>query len=223
MEQAVLYLRCSTAEQSSSTGNGHSHETQLHHLELFCAGKYEIVGVYREVASGATPLDLRPMLGMALAEAQRQGATLLVQKVDRLSRDTELVCRMLNRGVRFQIAECPDAGHFEIQLRSIFAEEERRKIRKRTKHGITAAKARGVKFGSPHLDRDRPKAWQANRDNANAFAQQLAPVIAELRKVGITSATAMANALNTRGIKTRRNKQWHAATVCNLLKRLPAS
>ena len=216
MEQVIWYRRCSSREQ----GQKFSLIRQLDFLTSFCNERFEVIGDYSEVASGALPVAARPQLMLALEQAARTGATILVMSISRLSRDVELVARFMNQQVRFKVAECFDAGPFEIQLRSIFAEEERRKIVQRVKHGLDTAKKNGVQLGNPRLDECRPKAWANNKKNADDFAESIRPILVQLRNAGLHSANSMADALNARGIKTRRQKRWHARTVLNLVARL---
>ena len=56
--------------------------------------------------------------------------------------------------------------------------------------------------------------------NADRHAADLAPLLAELRKQGITTLRAIATEMNARGILTRRSGQWHVSTVRNLLARI---
>jgi hypothetical protein len=56
--------------------------------------------------------------------------------------------------------------------------------------------------------------------HADAFARSMADTIAELEREGISSATAMAKALNERGVATARRGRWAAQTVIALRRRL---
>lgn len=217
MKTAILFSRCSTKEQ----GTKWSIQRQQDALRSYCArNDISILAEYEEVASGALPISDRPQLKAALDHAAREHASILVLDVSRLSRDVEIIAGFLNRGVRFTVMDAPDAGPFEIQLRAVFAEEYRRKLRKRVAHGLATAKKHGKVLGSPTLDRDRPKAWAANRKKADDFALSMAPVITELRSAGLSSATSMSRALNARGITTVRGSRWYPQSVINLLKRI---
>jgi hypothetical protein len=62
---------------------------------------------------------------------------------------------------------------------------------------------------------------RANMARADARAIALAPVIAEMQASGITGPTAIAAALNERGIRTARgHKFWMSSQVRSLLDRL---
>ena len=56
--------------------------------------------------------------------------------------------------------------------------------------------------------------------HADAFARNMASTIAALEREGISSATAMAKALNERAMATARGGRWAAITVILLRRRL---
>lgn len=62
--------------------------------------------------------------------------------------------------------------------------------------------------------------WQVVALNADAFALTLAPMIAALRSAGVSSLRGITEAMNERGILSRRGGQWHVSNVRNLLMRL---
>jgi DNA invertase Pin-like site-specific DNA recombinase len=90
------------------------------------------------------------------------------------------------------------------------AEKERRMIGERTKLALAAAKARGVKLGSP-------VAAGRNRDAADAYAETLRGAVTPL--VGQTTR-AIARALNDRGLKPPRGGEWQSPQIMRLLARL---
>ena len=109
---------------------------------------------------------------------------------------------------------------------AMVAEEERRMIGARTKAALQAAKARGTVLGGfrgyipTKADTEASKAALAARGVEQA--SRYAPVIAELRAAGITSANGIAKALNERGIPTAKGGQWQAVQVQRVLARLDA-
>ena len=56
-------------------------------------------------------------------------------------------------------------------------------------------------------------------EGADAFAEQLAPVVRAIRAEGATTLRALADALNRRSIKSARGGTWYPAAVSNLLVR----
>ena len=103
--------------------------------------------------SGAT--TKRPALLRCLKTLQ-PGDTLMVWKLDRLGRSLRDLITMLDdlkrRGVKFRsLTEAIDTetptGRAMWQMIGILAELERSLIAERTREGVKAARARGVKFG----------------------------------------------------------------------------
>jgi len=103
--------------------------------------------------TGAT--TKRPALLRCLKALER-GDTLTVWKLDRLGRSLRDLIAMLDdlkhRGVKFRsLTEAIDTdtptGRAMWQMIGVLAELERSLIAERTKAGVAAARARGVKFG----------------------------------------------------------------------------
>jgi len=57
---------------------------------------------------------------------------------------------------------------------------------------------------------------------ADEFARNVLPVVRELQAQGIKTQRGLAKALNERGVPTARSGVWHAATVGNVLRRVPS-
>ena len=109
-KQFIVYLRVSTAKQGVD-GNGIEAQRKacVDHLR---GG--DIVGEFTEVESGRK--NRRPQLDAALAQCAKSGATLLVAKLDRLSRNVAFVSRLLDSGVEFVAADQPFANSLTIHL-----------------------------------------------------------------------------------------------------------
>lgn len=75
-----------------------------------------------------------------------------------------------------------------------------------------------MRAGAHHLtDIDRKKAVEARAVSVRQRAADLAPIIEEIHREGIASATGIAKALNSRQIPTARGGQWQAVQVQRLL------
>jgi DNA invertase Pin-like site-specific DNA recombinase len=220
----VIYARVSTAEQGAS---GLGVEAQTHACQSYVASVGgEIVKTFIEVASGDD--DDRPVLAAALKLAKRSRAVLLVAKLDRLSRAVALVAGLLRRGAEIRVAECATANVLELQVRSIIAEEERRKISERTRDALAAAKRRGVALGSSRAghwagreERRRAGAAAGSAAAAAARRELRADIIAAARPIVEqhrgASLRAIAAALNAAEISTPGGASWRAAQVQRLL------
>lgn len=215
----VAYYRVSTKEQGASgLGLDAQREAVVRFLN---GGSWELIGEFTEVESGTRrKLTKRPQLAAALKMAAKQGATLLVAKLDRLARDVQFIAELLNGKVPFICCDMPDADRTFLQMMAVFAEHEARRISERTTDALAALKKRGVKLGSPNPQAGAAVAVPILKEEADAFAAQVMPHIRELQAAGYTTLREIAEGLQRRGIKTRSgNDTWYASQVANIIKR----
>ena len=219
-KQIVGYIRVSTARQGKS---GLGLEAQREALARFAVAEdLEIVAEYLEVETGkgSDALDRRPELAAALADARRLKCPIIVAKLDRLSRDVHFISGLMAHKVAFIVAELgADADPFMLHLYAALAEKERPMISQRTRDALKAAKARGVVLGNPRLAEVRGQAVESTKANAARFAKNLMPIIREIQGSGIASRSAIARALNARGVATARGGRWTAVQVSSILQR----
>ena len=159
IKKYVSLLRVSTNRQGES---GLGLEAQRAAVVSFVGslnGQAEIVKEFVEVESGKK--TDRPVLAEAVRECKANGYTLLVAKLDRLSRNLHFVTALQNSKVDFVAADNPHAMPFLIHILVAVAEHERNMISNRTKLALEAARARGVKFGNPRYEEAIPKANEA--------------------------------------------------------------
>jgi DNA invertase Pin-like site-specific DNA recombinase len=129
MERAIAYLRVSTQQQQRS---GLGIEAQRAAIERFVAAEsLTIIEEYAEfeTGKGADALDRRPQLAAALTAARKARCSIVVSKLDRLSRDVAFVSGLMAQRVPFIVAELGrDADPFMLHLYAALAEKERRRI-----------------------------------------------------------------------------------------------
>jgi DNA invertase Pin-like site-specific DNA recombinase len=178
--------------------------------------------------------DDRPQLRAALAHAKAIGATVVVAKLDRLSRNTRFLLDLIGSGANVVFCDLPEipagaTGRFLLTQMASVAELERGLISERTKAALAAAKARGVKLGNPNGARalfgkqvGNREAVAAVQDNARRRAEDLRAIVEDIRAAGAASARQVAAALNERGVLTPRDGKWHASSAARLLTRLSA-
>ena len=219
----VAYHRVSTARQGSS-GLGLEAQTKAIN-EFATARNATITGTFTEVESGKN--NARPELQKALHLAKVTGATLVIAKLDRLSRNAAFLLTLRDSGVKFIAADLPDANELTVGIMALVAQQEREAISKRTTESLAAAKARGTKLGNPNGAAALRRAGKGNtagvkaiKQAADNHAKDLAPVIESIRSEGIESLGGIANTLNERGMLTPRGGRWHKSSVSNLLSRL---
>jgi DNA invertase Pin-like site-specific DNA recombinase len=218
----VSYYRVSTVRQGQS---GLGLEAQRRAvLDFLNGGDWQLVAEFTEVESGKD--NDRPQLLKALAECRLRNATLVIAKLDRLSRNAAFLMSLQDASVEFVCADMPDANKMTVGIMAIIAQHEREQISARTKAALAARKARGLPLGNPaNLTAEAQAKGSAagaavKTAKANARAVDLAPVIADIVARGNTSTPAIARELNARGFAAPRGGEWQPAQVFRVQKRL---
>jgi DNA invertase Pin-like site-specific DNA recombinase len=218
----VSYLRVSTKRQGES---GLGVEAQRDAVTTYLnGGRWRLVEEFVEVESGKR--NDRPELAKAFDACKAYGATLVIARLDRLSRNAHFLLGLEAAGVEFVAVDMPHANRLTVGVMALVAEQEAVAISQRTKAALAAAKARGTRLGKPkgtpvpRSDVGRINGSKASVANADAFAERMRPILA---KVSGLSANAAAQELAARGYATARGGQWSASQVINVRKRLEAS
>ena len=212
----VAYYRVSTQAQGRS---GLGLEAQRESVTSYLnGGHWQLMGDFTEIESGGN--NDRPELARALDKCRLTGATLVIAKLDRLSRDAHFLLGLAKAGVAFVAADMPSANALTVGIMALVTEEERRAISSRTKAALQAAKARGTKLGGW---RGGPKVGSADgaaaqREAADRFAASVGPTIRTLRDRGL-SLRQIGVELTGQGILTRRGGAWSADAVRDVLLR----
>ena len=204
---AIAYCRVSTSEQEVS---GHSLDDQETTLRALAASRGWEVVVIREVGSGKS-LSARPLLTEALRALDRGTVQVLMAvRLDRLSRSVSdfsgLMDRAERRGWDLHVADLgldtsTPSGRLVAQVLAATAEHERRLIGERTREGLRAARAKGVRLGRPAT-----------------LPEEVRQSIRTARECG-SSYRRIAEDLNARGVPTAHGgARWHASTVQAVLK-----
>ena len=219
----VAYERVSTVRQGRS---GLGLAVQRHAIDDYARTRGAItLARFTEVESGGR--NDRPELEKALHLARMTGATLVIAKLDRLSRNAAFLLTLRDAGVGFVACDMPEANDLTVGIMALVAEAEREAISRRTREALAAARARGVKLGNPNGAAALRRAGKggaalraAVRGNADTFADGLRPIVEEIRTRGAVTLRSIAAELNARGIITRRGGPWQVSNVRNLLARI---
>ena len=236
----VTYLRVSTTKQGAS---GLGLEAQRKAVAAFLnGGSWTVLQEFVEIESGKN--EARPKLAEALALCRIHNATLVIAKLDRLSRNVHFLTGLQKAGVRFVAADMPEANEMVVQIMPVVAQAERKMISKRTKDALAAKAAwyanltddqkadlqtrgKAIRLGGPkwdHLGGDageaaRAKGRSARSTLAKTRSSDLAPIVADLRTSGITSLNEMARELTRRGIPTSEGAaEWSPMQVSRMLR-----
>ncbi len=229
MKQVVAYARMSTDDQCLSVGG------QFAAIKIAAeANGWEIVAQFTDegVSGSIDPLE-RPQCRLALAMAKGLDCPVVVHRVDRLTRDHAHFVT-LQKKYTFIEAEDVHGGGLVRNIKSLLAEEELLKIRKRTKDGLAELKnlaaAGNVEAQAKIARRDagRAKAWtvgngaamRAKADNANSRAKSLEAELKACLFDRQPSFAAIAKCLNAKGVTTARGSEFSPMTVKRMMERL---
>jgi DNA invertase Pin-like site-specific DNA recombinase len=226
----ISYLRVSTDKQGRS---GLGVEAQRAAVDSYLnGGRWTLVAEYVETESGRR--SNRSQLAKALAHAKAIGATVVFAKLDRLTRNVDLLRSLVASDVDLVFCDLPHVppgamGRFLLTQMASVAELEAGLISERTKAALAAAKARGVKLGNPNGARalkgkqvGNKQAVVAVKANAERRAADLKEIVDDLRSQGVCSLRTISAELNVRGVLTPRGATWHPTSVARLLVRLRA-
>lgn len=205
----VSYLRVSTTRQGAD-GLGIEAQRQRVRDHVAQVGG-ELVAEFVEVESGKK--SDRIEFWKAVELVRKEKATLLVGKLDRLSRSLKFVVDLEHAGVPFVATDNPHANRLTVHILAAVAEDERERIGQRTREALAAAKAKGVRLGNPRWAETIDGARQAHETKAHRRRHNVQPIIREIRNAGVTSLRGIAQALNARGIPAPRGGRWHPTTV----------
>lgn len=216
MNKYILYFRVSTQKQGKS-GLGldaQRRDVDLY-LENYSEQPYEVLGQFVDIQSGGD--NDRPELLKAIQLAKKTKATLLVQKICRLSRRVSFIASLIeDKDLDFKVAQMPNADKFQLHIHSALNEMEKDFISARTRSSLQSWKERNPnkKLGAPtyHLT----KLNQGKKDKALKEAKKVSGIIMPLKREGL-SLRSICNELNKNGIRTSRGKDFHPSLVSRMI------
>lgn len=232
MKNVVAYARMSTDDQCLSVAG------QFAAIKIAAeTNGWQIVGEFTDdgVSGSVDPLE-RPQCRLALQMAKSLDCPIVVHRVDRLTRDHAHFVT-LQKKYTFIEAEDVHANSLVRNFKSLIAEEELLKIRKRTKDGLAVLKQRAANGDAEarakiaRRDAGREAAWAvgngaavaAKAVNATNRAKSLEAELKACLYDGKPSYAAIAKCLNAKGVLTERGSTFAPMTVSRLMARLGLS
>ena len=210
----IAYYRVSTDKQGDS---GLGLEAQREAARR-AARTLPILAEFTEVETAKkSSVANRPQLAAAIEEAKRQGATLLIAKLDRLARNVYFISGLMESGIDFVACDMPQANRLTVHIMAAFAEHEARAISERTKAALAALRQRGVPLGNPRWEESIDKAREARSAQAAKPPARVIEMMQQQRFQGATLRRIAQN-LNDLGVKTPAGARWYASTVRGALK-----
>ena len=217
MQKFISYYRVSTQKQGIS---GLGLEAQRTDVNRFISKGGELIAEFQDIESGKK--DNRPNLIKAIEECKKQGATLLIAKLDRLSRNASFIFTLRDAKVDFQCCDLPNANTVTIGIMAVLAQDERERISHRTKSALAELKKQGKQLGTPEnlTDNAREVSLQVRKQNAiqNENNRKAGALIVSFRQSG-KSFYKITKEINDLGFKTRTNKRFQQNQVQILFKR----
>lgn len=218
MKNYIAYCRVSTA------GQGIGLDAQLATINAWCQNNNgTVIATYSEKESGKETIN-RPELNAAIAACRDSGATLIVAKLDRLSRDVADIFTLKRQSVPFEVCDIDASDTLILGIFATLAQKERELISRRTRDALAALKAKGVKLGNPHA----ADAMRAINHLGVARRRADADAATENRHawnaIRLMNGTLAQRAawLNAEGYRTRNGKLWTPCAVQRLAQRYAA-
>lgn len=222
MQKYISYLRTSTRDQNLGIA---AQRAKANAYAQAQGG--QIIAEFEEHESGKN--DNRPQLAQAIAACEKQRATLLIAKLDRLSRRVaflfELKEKLDAKGLEAVCVDMPELMKSTLMLgvMASLAQQERELISERTKAALQAKKAQGVKLGrakGADMSKAVSVATEKRKKEAQEWAEKHLPAIKRMSKSMNTNQIAIT--MNEQGIPTRRGGKWTATAVKRVLARAEA-
>jgi DNA invertase Pin-like site-specific DNA recombinase len=220
----VAYYRVSTAQQGQF---GFGVEAQRAAVQDYVAANLGfLVAEFSEIMSGRK--DSRPELAKALSMCRIAHSMLVIARLDRLSRDVEMIARLMESGLEFVAVDFPHANRFTIHILAAVAEYESRLISERMNQIIAARRERGAKVG--HFAGSLPRRFPPGCQEASALvrqarsearAQDLAPLVWKAIAEG-KSLSVIADEFNETGVTPPQHAPWAKNSIWRITRQTAA-
>lgn len=222
----VIYRRLSKEDKNKTQ---HGFESQMNDIQYFLNNENnsEIIGDFKEFISGTA--EHKPNLEKAVAMCKETNATLLVAKIDRLSRRVSQIAKHMESNVSFKVASLPNADNFQLHIYAALSEQERAMISDRVVRGLRAAKQKGVKLGaaSPSYNKTKHISKKIRQDSTEYWEKQRSNIegaigMMKKNKVKMTYDNICDN-LKTFGITSREGKLLTPSQTRRIMEKLNIS
>ncbi len=215
MTKFIAYKRVSTKDQDYGL------DAQDKAINSYVKSGGELIKSFSEKQSGKN--NQRPQLHEAVKAAKAIGATLLISKLDRLSRDVlfifQLKAELDGAGVELACVDLPTLNTLTLGIFATMAQHEAELISQRTKDGLAVAKTKG-RVGGRKKGCDNTEtlaiAREAMQEKIKARDKGARTMALKLRGHKETLED-IAQALNDVGITAPRGGPCNAITVLRLL------
>lgn len=214
MKKFINYFRVSTQEQGKSGLGLEAQERAVKEI----TDNGIVIESFTEIESGKK--NNRPILQKAIDMCKLHDATLVVAKLDRLSRNVYFVSSLMESKVKFICADFKEVDNFTLHIFASLAERERKMISERTKAGLSSIKKiierdgfyiskKGNRITSLGSERDFD-----DKEEKSAFYRNI--VSHREYKIASDIGQDLAKALRQNGVKVPKIKEQLALRGINL-------
>jgi DNA invertase Pin-like site-specific DNA recombinase len=218
MQTVVSYLRVSTAKQGASGLGLESQRAQI----LAAYPTHEIIE-FLEIETGKK--NDRKILISAMLKAKELQCTLVVAKLDRLSRNAAFLMDLHASKVDFRALNIPELNTLTLGIFAVMAQHERETISQRTKAALDARKARGLTKSIEAIEAATERILKVQKSGIEAIKQKAienennkkAKGYAQLLRTNGYTLKKIVETLNLQGFKTSQGCSFKLTTVVRLL------
>lgn len=214
MKKFIAYTRVSTTKQ------GLGLDAQTAAIKNYIASNGgTIIAQYSEKESGKETIN-RIELQKAIAHAKSEGATLIVAKLDRLSRSiADIFTLKKDKQLSFEVCDIDASDTLMLGIFATLAQQERELISRRTREALAALKNKGVKLGNPNAAEQLRQVSQQGVEARKANAKSNKANRHAYDAIRLMNGTLNEKAayLNENGYLTRNGKRFSATQVSRLI------
>lgn len=217
MERYVAYYRVSTNRQSLGL------DAQRNSVVRFINDDSNrmLISEYSEKESGKN--DNRIELAKAINECISKDATLVISRIDRLSRSVSFIFKLRDSGIKFLSLDIPTFNTLSLSIYAAMAQSERELCSKRTKEALAVKKAQGIKLGRPDAHFTKEQIFNASKvrkEQANTNANNLRAKCMIQSLIATTNNNSeIARFLNQNGFRTSKGMLFTSKQVYRIIER----
>jgi DNA invertase Pin-like site-specific DNA recombinase len=222
-KQAVAYIRVSTSGQAES---GAGLNLQRISIDAYAeAAGLTVVETFSDAQSGvgADSATARSGLKAAILKSRELNCPILIDGLDRLSRDTTALEKFLSdKGLKIISTRHGENPQHAVMIAAAErAQAEAERISRTTKKGLEKARARGTQLGNrTNLEEARLLGIATNQRKAGELTRKLMPIIKTVCTDRKLTKAQIADELNRLGYRTPRGKPWSDVTIRPQLERI---
>ena len=174
---------------------------------------------FTEIETG-TNKKHRPILQEAIELCKLHDATLIIAKLDRLTRNVAFISSLMDSEIKFKAVDMPEANNLTIHIMSAIAQHEAKTISSRIKVALAQS---DKQLGNPqNLTVEARKKGLASIKAKASNNQNNKRALAYIKKLDYTTMRLIdvASELNDNGFKTSRGKDFTATQIHRIIKKI---